>query len=86
MPAHRKLNPAQKKQLIPPAPTGSLRDEFVTENDLIQLTGKTLRTLRWWNQKRIGPPRIVFGQTILYRKAAVIAWLTQHEEKIQPTK
>jgi hypothetical protein len=84
MPAHRKIRPQSKKKLLEARPTGKLQDEFLTEQELADLCGRTVRTVRWWRKMRIGPPRITFNQVILYRRASVINWLLKFEE--QPTR
>jgi hypothetical protein len=56
-----------------------LLSDFLTEGQLGQLLSKNVRTLRRWNAARQGPPRIVVGRTILYRKSSIVDWLASHE-------
>lgn len=40
-----------------------------------------IRTLRRWEALRVGPPSIVIGRTVRYRRRSVIAWLASRETK-----
>src|SRR5208282_2580949 len=62
--------------------TGSqphILDGFITREQLAAEFGKSLRTIDRWEVRRIGPPRIIVGRTILYRVEAVRAWLQSCE-------
>jgi hypothetical protein len=55
-------------------------DKYHTEQQLIErLKEKTghgcVRTLRSWRQRRLGPPWLKFGKTILYPDDGFEAWL-----------
>jgi hypothetical protein len=63
-----------------------LLGEFLTESQLGQLLRRNVRTLRRWNASRQGPPRIVVGRTILYKKSSVVEWLTAHERRAKRDK
>jgi len=54
-------------------------DGFITREQLAAEFGKSLRTIDRWEVRRIGPPRIIVGRTILYRVEAVRAWLQSCE-------
>jgi len=41
--------------------------------------GISQRTLSRWNLHRVGPPRIKIGARVLYRRAALLDWLQNHE-------
>ncbi len=78
-----------KKTTVPAAllsvATASLiGTEFIEETDLCKELGITRRTLARWRLARTSPPRVTVGRSIFYRKAAVLGWLTSHEE--QPVK
>jgi hypothetical protein len=55
--------------------------EFVAEPDLAAQLGVTVRTLRGWSRKRVGPPRTVVARRIYYRRAAVEQWLLAREQQ-----
>jgi hypothetical protein len=46
-------------------------DEFLSEEAAAAAIGKSLRTLRQWRRRGIGPPYVKFGRTIRYRKPFV---------------
>jgi excisionase family DNA binding protein len=58
-----------------------LTAEYITPKELAQQLGKSLRTLYRWDELRIGPPRVVVGKLILYRREAVMAWLRSRERR-----
>ena len=57
-----------------------LLDGYVNREQLAKELGKTLRTIDRWERRRIGPPRVVIGRMILYRKEAVREWLLSQEQ------
>ena len=61
--------------------THDLLADFLTEAQLGQMLNRNVRTLRRWNASRQGPPRIVVGRTILYRKSSIVDWLAKHEQR-----
>jgi len=52
---------------------------FYTEEQLAQLLGRNVRTLRRWHDQRVGPPRIRLGSRTLYSKASLTKWLAENE-------
>ena len=56
-----------------------LLDGYVSREQLAKELGKALRTIDRWERRRIGPPRVVIGRMILYRKEAVREWLLSQE-------
>jgi hypothetical protein len=56
-------------------------EDFFSEQQLGVELNVTLRTLRRWQQLRIGPPRTRVGRRVLYRKTAVIQWLVNREQQ-----
>jgi hypothetical protein len=56
-------------------------EDFFSEEQLGLELNVTLRTLRRWQQLRIGPPRTRVGRRVLYRKTAVIQWLVNREQQ-----
>jgi len=62
-------------------PNIELTDQYLTEAEFARLTGMTIRTIRLWEQKREGPPRIKCGKLIRYRKSAVEQWLRSRESR-----
>ncbi len=53
----------------------------VTEAQLGNMLKKTERTLWTWRQTRTGPPFIKVGRSVMYRLAAVYAWLEKLEKR-----
>ena len=45
-----------------------LDDEWMSEAEAAAEVDKTVRTLRKWRQKRIGPPYAYFGRTVKYHR------------------
>jgi len=56
-----------------------LLDGYVSRTQLAKELGKTLRTIDRWEMRRIGPPRVVVGRMILYRRESVREWLLSRE-------
>jgi Helix-turn-helix domain len=54
-------------------------DEFLSEEEAAAAIGKSLRTLRQWRRRGIGPPYVLFGRTIRYRKPAFVEHFRQTE-------
>jgi predicted DNA-binding transcriptional regulator AlpA len=62
-------------------PTSSLlQDAYLDRAELSLQLGKSTRTLNRWHTMRIGPPRVVIGRMILYRRQSVLDWLASREE------
>ena len=58
-----------------------LLEGYVNREQLAKELGKTLRTIDRWERRRIGPPRVVIGRMILYRREAVREWLLSQEQQ-----
>jgi len=58
-----------------------LGDDYLTQQDLARELHVSVRTIARWHVERIGPPRIVVGRLLLYRRAAVREWLESREEQ-----
>ena len=54
-------------------------DEWLSEEEAAAAVGKTVRTLRQWRRKGVGPPYVYFGRTIKYRKPAFVAHYRRNE-------
>jgi hypothetical protein len=54
-------------------------DGFITREQLAAELGKSPRTIDRWEVRRIGPPRVIVGRTILYRVESVRLWLQSCE-------
>ena len=61
-------------------PTKNVLDGFLKKAELAQQLNKSERTLDRWAAQRIGPPRTVIGQTVLYDIEAARAWLRDLQE------
>jgi Helix-turn-helix domain len=46
------------------------RGEFFSEQEAADAADKSVRTLRAWRQRGEGPPYVLFGRTVKYRKDA----------------
>jgi hypothetical protein len=58
-----------------------LSEPYFQEKEFADFMRKNIRTVRLWEQLRIGPPRVKIGKTVLYRKSAVEAWLRSRESR-----
>jgi hypothetical protein len=47
-------------------------EEWLTEAETATEIGKTVRTLRQWRRKGVGPPYAQFGRTVKYNRSALI--------------
>ena len=45
-------------------------DEWLTPREAAAQANKTVRTMRQWRKRGIGPPYAYFGRTVRYRKHA----------------
>ena len=54
-------------------------DDWLSEEETAAAVQKTVRTLRAWRSKRIGPPYAYFGRTVKYRKSA----LSEHYQAVE---
>lgn len=64
-----------------PLPAATVLDDYFTPEALARVFRKSRRTIDRWDVLRIGPPRIVVGRTILYKKSSVEQWLASREER-----
>lgn len=55
-------------------------DDKLTESELADEVGRSIRTIRLWRSQRTGPPFIRLGRQILYRRQAVQDWLAALEQ------
>jgi len=62
----------------------SIRDELLTRAELAQQLESTPRTLSRWEAASQGPPKIVIGRKVFYRKKAVLEWLAAKENPATP--
>jgi hypothetical protein len=62
------------------SPTSRLLEGYLTEEQLARETDKSCRTLRAWRQKRIGPPFVMWGATVLYPRDGFSAYLKSLEQ------
>jgi hypothetical protein len=54
-------------------------DEWLTETEAAAVVNKSIRTLRQWRKRGIGPPYTHFGRSIRYRKPAFIEHFRAYE-------
>jgi len=50
----------------------TLSDEWMSEAEAAAEVKKTIRTLRQWRKRRIGPPYAFFGRTVRYHRPTFI--------------
>jgi len=58
--------------------TGILAD-WLDEAAAAAEVGKTIRTLRDWRRRGVGPPFTRFGRTVKYRRDSLVAYFTAQE-------
>lgn len=59
-----------------------LAGEYATPEQLAAELGISVRTLHRWHTARQGPPRVVLGRVIFYRRSSVLAWIESREENL----
>lgn len=57
----------------------TLNENKLKPAEVARQLGVSLRTLNRWHALRVGPARCKVGRTVLYRQAAVDAWLERNE-------
>ena len=58
----------------------NVTSDYMDREQLAAELGIHVRTLDRWHLERKGPPRTTVGRRILYRGAAVQAWLRKNEQ------
>ena len=58
-----------------------LGGEYLTRPELAAELGVSERTIWRWDNARVGPPRTVLGERLLYRREGVTQWLRDREVK-----
>jgi helix-turn-helix protein len=56
-----------------------VHEEWLTEAEAATLVDKSIRTLRVWRKRGMGPPYVFFGRTVRYRKRAFVEHFRQAE-------
>jgi predicted DNA-binding transcriptional regulator AlpA len=79
--AHRPENVADHFQSAESMPS-LLAGEYATPEQLAAELGISVRTLHRWHTARQGPPRVVLGRVIFYRRSSVLAWIEGREENL----
>src|SRR5262249_7934057 len=75
----KRLDPGGLRKRGPPR--SSLLEDYITEKQLAELLGRTIRTLQLWRKERTGPPVTKIGATTFYEIEGGRAWL---RSKSQP--
>jgi hypothetical protein len=70
---HEQLTPGQRRRAM------KLLDGYLTEEEVAQQLGRTVRALMHWRRHGKGPPYVKMGYTVLYRAEAVRRWLEAQE-------
>lgn len=60
---------------------GVFLDEYMTQEQLANEIGCSVRTLQRLQAKRTGPARIKVGRKVMYKKETVTRWLDDQEER-----
>ncbi len=55
-------------------------DDYLTEDQVAEVLGMRIATLRTWVAQRKGPPRVAIGRKIHYSKEALKTWLLSPEK------
>ncbi len=55
--------------------------EYMRPSELARELGVSLRSLHRWHNLRCGPPRVVVGRKILFRRESVREWLLSREKR-----
>jgi hypothetical protein len=58
-----------------------LLSDYLPERDAAEELRQSLRTLRSWRQKRIGPNWVKIGKLIFYSRSALNSWLASLERQ-----
>jgi transcriptional regulator with XRE-family HTH domain len=58
--------------------------DYLTDAQLAKELGVSTRTLMRWEAARYGPPRIIVGRKLYYRREAVEKWLLGRERGVEP--
>jgi hypothetical protein len=66
-------------QPLEAAMTGTLLENYLSEERFAAELGVSIRTLRNWRQRRTGPPFATIGKKIVYGKSSGLAWLQSQE-------
>jgi DNA-binding transcriptional MerR regulator len=61
--------------------SSSVLSEYITPAQLADELGVTVRTLRLWQQRRVGPPITRIGKRVMYARASVRDWLLALEQR-----
>jgi predicted DNA-binding transcriptional regulator AlpA len=56
-------------------------DEFLLIEEAAALTRQTVSTLRWLRHQGKGPPAVKLGRRLVFRRAAVLAWISELERQ-----
>lgn len=72
---------SQPDHILGQTPT-LLWGEYILPKQLAAELGISIRTLHRWHSARQGPPRVVLGRVVLYRRSSVLAWIETREERV----
>jgi len=65
---------------MPHHATLNVARDLLTEAQLADELGRSVRTIQRWRAQRVGPPFIRLGREIRYRPDAVRDWLLANEQ------
>ena len=60
---------------VPAHDNAPILEGYLTEAELAKELGRSIRTIARWRSIGEGPPWVVLGRQVLYRKTSVTAWL-----------
>ncbi len=58
-------------------------DDLLLIEEVAEITRQSVSTLRWLRHKGQGPAGFRVGRRILFRRAAVLEWISKHEQAQQ---
>jgi hypothetical protein len=69
------------RPLMEVAMAGELLGDYWSEAELAKEINKSLRTIRKWRERRVGPPVTMIGKTPVYSKPGSRDWLKSLERQ-----
>ena len=55
-------------------------DALLTEEEAAQLIGFSKRTLQAWRYAKIGPPFVLAGRSVRYRRGTLLDWVSENTQ------
>ena len=68
----------------PKRPVPTEPDALLTEREAAELIGFSERTLQSWRYAKIGPPVVVVGRSVRYRRGTLLDWVKENTCNTRP--